>query len=75
MDILTIDVGGTYIKYGLIDNQLNITNKDKIKTPYHNKEDFLLTLKDLYLKFKNQIEGIVEYLQQEICSVRVLLLI
>ena len=58
MDILTIDVGGTYIKYGLIDNQLNITNKDKIKTPYHNKEDFLLTLKDLYLKFKNQIEGI-----------------
>ena len=30
MDILTIDVGGTYIKYGLIDNQLNITNKDKI---------------------------------------------
>lgn len=58
MDILTIDVGGTYIKYGLIDNQLNITNKDKIKTPYHNKEDFLLTLKDLYLKFKNKIEGI-----------------
>lgn len=56
MDILTIDVGGTYIKYGLIDNQLNITNKDKIKTPYHNKEDFLLTLKDLYLKFKNQLK-------------------
>ena len=34
MDILTIDVGGTYIKYGLIDNQLNIASVDK---GIHNK--------------------------------------
>ena len=45
MDILTIDVGGTYIKYGLIDNQLNITNKDKIKTIVKNRE--------VNLKWKN----------------------
>lgn len=32
--VLVIDVGGTFIKYGLIDEECQLTKTSKIKTPY-----------------------------------------
>lgn len=42
--ILTIDIGGTSIKYGLVDSQGKITNQDKITT---NNEDYSIFIKDI----------------------------
>ena len=39
--VLVIDVGGTFIKYGLIDDQCHLTQTSKIKTPYESQEHFL----------------------------------
>lgn len=56
--ILTFDVGGTFIKYGLIDDNFEISSKGKIKTPYDSTDCFLETLKEVYLQFQNEIEEI-----------------
>ena len=45
--VLVIDVGGTFIKYGLIDEQCHLTQTSKIKTPYESQEHFLETLQNL----------------------------
>ncbi|MFQ7799721.1 MAG: hypothetical protein ACLRHW_09160 [Coprobacillus cateniformis] len=39
--VLVIDVGGTFIKYGLIDEECQLTKTSKIKTPYESQEHFL----------------------------------
>ena len=48
--VLVIDVGGTFIKYGLIDEQCHLTQKSKIKTPYESQEHFLETFISLFNK-------------------------
>lgn len=55
---LVIDIGGTFIKYGLIDYNCRLDFVEKIKTPYGSKEIILETLKNIYLKFRNQVEGL-----------------
>ena len=35
---LCIDVGGTAIKYGLIDAEVNLTDKGEVPTPYDGVE-------------------------------------
>lgn len=39
--VLVIDIGGTYIKYGLMDNTFKITNQSKIVTSHESQEAFL----------------------------------
>ncbi|WP_296879390.1 ROK family protein, partial [Thomasclavelia sp.] len=57
--VLVIDVGGTFIKYGLINKKCQLTKKGKIKTPYESKEHFLKTLQNIYLSYnKDNIIGI-----------------
>ena len=58
MKILAIDVGGTFTKYALIDEKLNITNKDKTKTVADSLNDYLKMLVSIYEQFKEQLEGI-----------------
>lgn len=56
---LTIDIGGTFIKYGLIDENCQLSQLSKIKTPYLNQEDFLETLQSIYIEYKKyNINGI-----------------
>ncbi len=31
--ILAIDIGGTFIKFGLVDNDFRISNQSKVPTP------------------------------------------
>ena len=48
---LVFDIGGTYIKYALIDTNGNISKKNKTPTPdgYEaTKENFLNTLTEIY---------------------------
>ena len=57
--VLVIDVGGTFIKYGLIDEQCHLTQTSKIKTPYESQEHFLETLQNIYFSFQQEnIQGI-----------------
>lgn len=51
MNYLTIDVGGTNIKYALMDAEANIIEKGEIPTPYDGLETFLDTLEEIYKKY------------------------
>ena len=55
--VLAIDIGGTYIKYGLIDQNMNITNHGKVPTPHDSKESVLEMLKSIYEKYSD-VKGI-----------------
>lgn len=55
---LGIDIGGTFIKYGLVDEEGNITQKDKVPTPLE-KDPFIETLVKIINQFSNEsVEGI-----------------
>lgn len=58
MKYLCIDVGGTFTKFALIDENCCFYEKDKIPTKKETLEDFVGMLEGLYVKFKEQIEGI-----------------
>lgn len=56
---LTIDIGGTFIKTGLIDKKCQLSHTTKIPTPYKSQEDFLNTLQHIYHDYKKYgINGI-----------------
>jgi predicted NBD/HSP70 family sugar kinase len=50
MKCLTIDIGGTFIKYGLVDDQGEITQKGKMPTPKTNFYDMAEMLKKIVTK-------------------------
>lgn len=57
-NILSIDFGGTYIKYGFVDTDGNIVNKDLIQTP-STLEDLIKFIKKQVLSYPNKdIKGI-----------------
>lgn len=58
MNILTIDIGGTAIKYAVMNPELNMTAKGSIPTPQTDFEILTECLYDLYEEYKNEIEGI-----------------
>lgn len=55
---LCIDVGGSAIKYGLIDPDLNLTGKGDIPTPHEGMEAYLMALEKLYKTVEGQVQGI-----------------
>lgn len=54
---LTIDVGGSAIKYALMQEDLKILEKDSVPTPMDTLEHFVETIGQLYDKYKDQISG------------------
>lgn len=62
MKYLSIDVGGTFIKYALISSNGEIIEKLKVKTPREESngtlEDFINILGDIYNQYKGKIEGV-----------------
>lgn len=46
--VLAIDIGGTFIKYGLIHENYRISNKGKVKTPNTTTEDFFKRIKKFF---------------------------
>lgn len=55
---LCIDVGGTAIKYGLIDSDVDLTDKGEVPTPYDGVEAYLDALERLYRKVEDKVQGI-----------------
>lgn len=51
MNYLTIDVGGTNIKYALMTEEAEILEKGEIPTPYDGLETFVDTLESIYQKY------------------------
>ena len=55
---LCIDVGGSAIKYGIIDRDLNLTDKGEAPTPYEGVEAYLRALENLYRSVEGRVQGI-----------------
>jgi len=58
MKLLTIDVGGTEIKYAVIDDELNFYQKGYVPTPMDSMESFLSAIESIYLPVKEEVEGV-----------------
>ena len=48
MKVMVFDVGGTEIKYSVMDEQLNRADAGSVPTPDDTQEHFLATLEALY---------------------------
>ncbi len=55
---LGIDVGGTAIKYALMDEEAQIIEKGEFETPKTNLDDFAEGIGQIYDHYKDKIEGI-----------------
>ena len=67
--ILAIDIGGTFIKFGLVDDDFKISNQSKMSTPT-TLDDFWLTLEHIVSSHKDIISGIAISCPGEINSKR-----
>ncbi|MFR2063077.1 MAG: ROK family protein [Streptococcus sp.] len=67
--ILAIDIGGTFIKFGLVDNDFKISNQSKVSTPT-TLDGFWLTLEHIVSSHKDIISGIAIACPGEINSKR-----
>ena len=55
---LTMDVGGSSIKYALIDADRNLTEHGKVPTPHRSRSAHLDALAGIYQQFRGRVEGI-----------------
>ena len=55
---LCIDVGGTAIKYGIIDSDLNLTDKGEVPTPHEGMDEYLDALEKIYRQAEDKVHGI-----------------
>ena len=58
MKLMTIDVGGTEIKYSVMDDELHMEDEGYVPTPYDSFEQFAQTIYDIYSPHKDEVEGI-----------------
>lgn len=54
---LTLDVGGSAIKYALIQENLTIKEKSSVPTPMDTLENFIETIGQIYDQYSQQIDG------------------
>lgn len=61
MEYLVIDSGGTFIKYAVMNENADILEKGKVKTPDHSKhtlEDYLEILDSIFQQYGRNVKGI-----------------
>ena len=58
MRYLVIDVGGTFTKYAVMDEECNFFVKDKVETRQESLEAFLTMLVQLYENYRGEVSGI-----------------
>lgn len=58
MKYLSIDVGGTFTKYALMDEECHFYEKEKIPTKKESLEEFVTMLVSLYQKYEGSVSGI-----------------
>lgn len=57
-DCLCVDIGGTFIKYGMIGPELELEEKGQTPTRFRTPEEFLDTMEALYRPFQGRARGI-----------------
>lgn len=57
MQILVVDIGGTFIKYAFMTEDMSILNRGKVKTPESGREELIETLGNIYDQMP-EVEGI-----------------
>lgn len=55
---LTIDVGGTAIKYAVMDEDIHIYDKGEMPTPMEGLDKYVDTLVEIYEKYKGEVEAV-----------------
>lgn len=58
MKKLVFDVGGSAIKYAIMDNDAHIYERGKELTPKDSLDSFLNVLKSVYEKYQDEVDGI-----------------
>ena len=58
MKLLVFDVGGTEIKYGILEDALNISELDHVATPKESFSCFIDLVKDIHSHYKDEVAGI-----------------
>lgn len=58
MKYLAIDIGGTFAKYAIMDEECNFYEKGRTPTRKDSLEDFIDMIKEIFEQFKDQISGI-----------------
>ena len=58
MKLLTFDVGGTEIKYAIIEGALSISDKGYIPTPLDSFDSFVNVVKEINMPYKGTVDGI-----------------
>lgn len=58
MKKLVLDIGGTFIKYAIMDNEANIYEKGKKDTPHESLEQFIQLVCEIYETYQNDVDGI-----------------
>lgn len=53
---LAIDIGGTYIKYALLDNQGRLSKHGKVHTPFNQNDAIIKQVKEIATNFQGQLE-------------------
>ena len=58
MNVLCFDVGGTSIKYALMDKEAKILEKGNFDATTDSMESFLSSIKEVYESYKGRFEGV-----------------
>lgn len=58
MKCLVVDLGGTFTKYCIMDEEANISEKGQVPSPVAGVQAFVDTITELYRKFEGQAEGL-----------------
>ncbi|MCR5526240.1 MAG: ROK family protein [Lachnospiraceae bacterium] len=58
MKLMVFDVGGTDIKYSVMDESLERENMGSVPTPQDTRENFFKALKDIFDQFKDEVDGV-----------------
>ncbi|KXU49964.1 MAG: ROK family protein [Longibaculum muris] len=58
MEYLVLDVGGSAIKYALMNDELEMLEKGKVPTPKEGLEEFKQAVQSIYQKYQERVDGI-----------------
>lgn len=58
MKLMTFDVGGTEIKYSVMDESFRMENSGSVPTPRTTLDALVGTMADIYMAHKEQVEGV-----------------
>lgn len=58
MNYLVMDVGGSAIKYALMNDSLEMIEKSSVKTPMDSLDSFKNAVKNIYEEYKDRVDGI-----------------